>query len=369
MSAADMQYTMIIFLAVFSMVIMSRVVRYNDLLDTRKKRQFIAAFLIVILAAVSEWTGNYLNGRMEGLRLLHILAKAADHTLSPVIAMIFAGIMTNEKTAKRLLIPLLVHGILECISGWLGFIYTVDTQNIYHHGSCYWIYVVFYLFCSIYFLVAAWKFGRKYQTNSRVILELTLAFLVVGLFSSMIWSEVRVSYITISIDAIIVYIYYTEVIEKTDILTGLLNRRSYESHIRNLREASEILFFDVDEFKEINDTYGHSVGDLCLERVGHAILRSYGNKGNCYRIGGDEFCVILNRNLDSVTMLNHAFAERMNKEREKDKRIPYVSVGHAFFDPEKNDIESAVNEADKQMYYWKQKRKSERNHIRQKHSS
>lgn len=360
MNAADMQYTATIFLTFFSMLIMILMVQYNDLLEGKKKWELTLAFVFVIIAAAAEWISNYINGRLESWRIIHILSKATDHTLAPVISMIFTGIMTNEKTAKKLLIPLVIHGILEFASGWLGFIYIIDAQNVYHHGPAYGIYVAFYLFCTAYFLLAAWRFGNRYQTGNRVILELILAFLVTGLFSSMIWSGIRVSYICLAIDAIVVYIYYAQILEKTDSLTGLLNRRSYEVHIRNLRKPCMILFFDVDDFKSSNDRYGHPFGDLCLERVGYAILKVYGGRGNCYRIGGDEFCVILDKETDSVQELNHVFMERLGKEREKENRIPFVSVGYVFFDPEKNDIESAICEADKEMYRWKQKRKEER---------
>ena len=78
-----------------------------------------------------------------------------------------------------------------------------------------------------------------------------------------------------------VYILYSELTQKIDTLTHLLNRRSYESRPASLRGHAVIYYFDVDEFKSVNDTFGHGVGDAVLAEVGY-----------CYRIGGDEFCVI-----------------------------------------------------------------------------
>lgn len=78
-----------------------------------------------------------------------------------------------------------------------------------------------------------------------------------------------------------VYILYSELTQKIDTLTRLLNRRSYESRLASLRGHAVIYYFDVDEFKSVNDTFGHGVGDAVLAEVGY-----------CYRIGGDEFCVI-----------------------------------------------------------------------------
>ncbi len=86
-----------------------------------------------------------------------------------------------------------------------------------------------------------------------------------------------------AVDVLMVYILYSELTQKIDTLTHLLNRRSYESRLASLRGHAVIYYFDVDEFKSVNDTFGHGVGDAVLAEVGY-----------CYRIGGDEFCIIAN---------------------------------------------------------------------------
>ena len=68
-----------------------------------------------------------------------------------------------------------------------------------------------------------------------------------------------------------VYILYSELTQKIDTLTHLLNRRSYESRLASLRGHAVIYYFDVDEFKSVNDTFGHGVGDAVLAEVGSTI--------------------------------------------------------------------------------------------------
>lgn len=99
-----------------------------------------------------------------------------------------------------------------------------------------------------------------------------------------------------AIDTIIVYVYYTGILEKMDSKTGLLNRRSYESHMVNMERSADVLFFDVDDFKYVNDHYGYQFGDQCRKTVGSTLKAVYGSEGYCYRVGGDEFCVLLERN-------------------------------------------------------------------------
>ena len=82
--------------------------------------------------------------------------------------------------------------------------------------------------------------------------------------------------------------------------------------------------------------------------------------GHCYRIGGDEFCVLLEKKLGSVEELNRSFHDKMDRFRSEDKRIPHVSIGYIFFNPEKTDVESAIKEADAQMYRVKKANKTMR---------
>lgn len=362
----DLQYTVTIYMTLFALIIMFMIVWNNDLLENKKKLQFFGIFGTIIAAAIAEWLGVYLEGAPPEMRVVHILAKTMDHSLAPMIGLLFAQVISSKANQVRLWIPLAIHAVLELVSGWLGFIYYIDQNNHYIHGKYYWIYVVVYLFYSVYFLAQAWRFGNKYQNNNKGILGMTLLFFVSGVTLGMVYSQIRVAYICVAIDTIIIYVYYTGIIEKMDSMTGLLNRRSYESRIVNMEKKVRVLFFDVDNFKYINDNYGHQFGDECLRIVGRAIRAVYGVNGYCYRIGGDEFCVLLEKKKESVENLYDQFFRYLDKMREKDERIPYVSVGDSRFDPKTTDIESAIKEADMKMYKWKQKKKQEKSFLEDK---
>jgi diguanylate cyclase (GGDEF)-like protein len=86
-----------------------------------------------------------------------------------------------------------------------------------------------------------------------------------------------------------------------DALTGLLNRRSFDEDILStldkLQESTlvgtALTILDVDHFKSINDTFGHSVGDQVLRMIGHALLEMVRRDDRVYRYGGEEFVILL----------------------------------------------------------------------------
>lgn len=143
-----------------------------------------------------------------------------------------------------------------------------------------------------------------------------------------------------------------------DELTGSFNRRYFkqilEIELNRIREDDTeacIVFIDVDDFKYINDTYGHIVGDEALKFFSGALRNSIRSTDIYARMAGDEFVVLFlgcNENVAEQRM--HNIKEKISKERlgkvkiEFSYGITYVNKDSAF------TSESILNEADKKMY-------------------
>ena len=103
-----------------------------------------------------------------------------------------------------------------------------------------------------------------------------------------------------------------EVLARTDPLTSLMNRRSFfeqvDAELAAGRRPLSLLLLDVDDFKSINDEFGHVVGDEILNRIGR-LLEAETREGDLIaRLGGDEFCVAL---LDADVHATELTAERL----------------------------------------------------------
>lgn len=87
---------------------------------------------------------------------------------------------------------------------------------------------------------------------------------------------------------------------RTDQLTGILNKRSFEGMVDSVlksRDSSKchaLILIDVDNFKGINDNFGHAYGDKVLAGVGEMLRKTFRSEDILGRIGGDEFCVLMN---------------------------------------------------------------------------
>jgi diguanylate cyclase (GGDEF)-like protein len=141
-----------------------------------------------------------------------------------------------------------------------------------------------------------------------------------------------------------------------DQLTGVLNRRSLPTRLEEAREnGATILFFDLDDFKQINDVRGHHAGDACLRLFARAVKDVFGSDDRVIRFAGDEFIVITDE-LDPTTISSRISMIRQRLEA-RPPGSPEVrfSVGMSVLQRH-GDPESALLEADRAMYLAKASR-------------
>lgn len=251
---------------------------------------------------------------------------------------------------KPVLAVACVHAVLEVISAFTGFIFYVDGNNVYHHGQFYYIYVAVLMAGIIFFTWVTMRESRNQYGMRRMLIATIPLLLICGMVFQYIEDGVRVIWLCVSVAIMMLYNTSIELTQNTDSLTHLLNRRYYESIIASLNKPSVIFYFDVDDFKNVNDTYGHSMGDKVLMDVGGCIQAVFSRSGSCYRIGGDEFCAILDINEDEAEKYIRTFHSSMDIIRAKSPEMPYVSVGYARYNPETDDIADVVSRADSYMY-------------------
>ena len=353
-------YFAIIFLTGFIMVIMLLMIPNNEMLDDPVKLRMRLMAVIVIVAAISEWLGVWMNGAPIWSRPIHIAVKIVEFSVAPVISFVCAGMIGRVKNWKLIKGFLIVHALVELLSGFTGFIFYVDEHNVYHHGTCYWIYLGTLLVGMVLFIFVVLNESRHQYGTHKVMMIFLSIFTVCGLAFQYLGEEVRVIWLCTAVDVLIIYILYVELTQNTDALTHLMNRRYYENRIAGLKESALIFYFDVDDFKSVNDTYGHRFGDVSLATIGRTMYAIFNKVGYCYRIGGDEFAAITQIPVHEAEAYCENLMRAMEMQRMREPKLPYVSVGYAYFDPEQNSIADVINAADAMMYERKRASKGAR---------
>lgn len=166
-----------------------------------------------------------------------------------------------------------------------------------------------------------------------------------------------------SMAAFFAYILELENASVTDSLTGLYNRR-YLSHLyyNDSDKQFSVMFIDIDDFKEVNDSFGHDIGDLLLLQISARLKQSVRKTDILVRYGGDEFVICFQHLVDNQDI---EFVAGKIKDSIKE---PFTIDGHTFrisasigissMQGTSNSLKDLISDADQAMYGIKQNEKN-----------
>ncbi len=157
-----------------------------------------------------------------------------------------------------------------------------------------------------------------------------------------------------------------EGLSRTDELTGLLNRRGFLGELRRAvararrtGETGVVIYGDIDQFKEVNDRYGHAAGDEALRQAGQLIAGAVREIDAVARLGGDEFAILLAdtswRNGRKRTRALQGMLDRIACDFSGVRIEARMSLGAASYGAE-DDPEALLERADADMYGNKRRR-------------
>jgi diguanylate cyclase (GGDEF)-like protein len=159
-------------------------------------------------------------------------------------------------------------------------------------------------------------------------------------------------------------IAYLEELATSDELTQVLNRRGFEAELKRIlarakrtTEHGALAYIDLDEFKPINDTYGHAAGDEVLRKVANILVEKTRDTDVVGRLGGDEFAIILvNTSRESVLDRAEALNKLLNEASitwEGHRLTIHASFGLQAYQSD-DDADYLLKSADAAMYKIKQ---------------
>ncbi|NKI19167.1 diguanylate cyclase [Spongiibacter sp. KMU-166] len=147
-----------------------------------------------------------------------------------------------------------------------------------------------------------------------------------------------------------------------DTLTGVCNRSGFLNYCEQLagkQKSYRLVFLDINNFKPINDIFGHDVGDLTLQAFSKRISDSLRSQDFVSRIGGDEFAIIIDADDDHTALL-----ERLARELNEPIQVGEItldlrtSIGTADYPSDGNDPLTLLQVADSRMYEHKESSRS-----------
>lgn len=278
----------------------------------------------------------------------------------------------RKKATVRLMKPLgilLVANALFCLLSLVfGWVYTIDDMNVYHRGPLFFIPVV--LDFGLVFLTTAYMIASRKKLGSHHFFNLMIfPFLpVLGMLTQLFFYHVPIIMNCVALSILIIFLNIQNLNIYTDHLTGIYNRKRLDKymedriHSQGSQRSFAGILIDVDDFKEINDTYGHGHGDVVLREVAQMLRSCLRNNDFIARYGGDEFFIVVDtgnrRVLEEIIWRIQCCLEKLNSSEEL-KRHVSLSMGYDIYNPKSGQsVEDFQKSIDTRMYDIKRRSKS-----------
>lgn len=332
----------------------------NTIISAQKRTAYVTAIMLTIAVISAEVSAAIFDGMGQGFYIPNILANIAGFSLSPFIPIFLAAVFdeTLLHQVKYYCIPIWANFVLILSSPWTGWVFSVSAQNQYSRGPFFGVYIATYLFALLILMRSNHRQFRQYQASERHFLMILYSIFFIGTTLQLLFPFIHASWHCITLILVMYYLFQRELQFKYDILTNVLNRYAFEKSMDQLNgvDNTGIILFDLDRFKEINDQFGHAKGDYYLKVAASMIDSSFKQVGHCYRIGGDEFCVLAsNTSEPDIKECIEEMLKTNQTAKAADSSVPAISYGYCIYGKDKHtDILHAFQEADKRMYWHKQ---------------
>lgn len=331
----------------------------NTTLNSNRKKPFLAGILLVIIIILAEAGTIFTGIERLNLRSLNIFSNVLGFALTPMIPIVITLIFNRKTltTHRVWLLPTLINIVAAVLSPIFGFIFYIYANNQYLRGEAFFIFIVAYIINYLFLVIRTLDMGKKYNYP---IMRKMLALSFFTIAGTSIQLAVPLAYSSWHCVTLALFLYYllmSEFDSSFDMLTGLYNRANFDKAAREIGDltALSVIILDIDDFKDVNDTYGHDYGDHVIKTVASVIRESFNHGYRCYRYGGDEF-VVIGHETDSekIEFQLKMMTSTLSEIRKQGNPLPTVSYGYSvFLGGTTLNFDKVLKEADDQMYRFK----------------
>ena len=228
--------------------------------------------------------------------------------LSPILPSLWLlyvhfQVFSEERKTRQLYYPLFainaINAAILVLSQFFGWYYYIDSDNIYHRGPLF----LLPAFITVTLILVAFVMTVKHRKRLEKKHFLSLVFFAfppfVCIILQIIFYGMSLMLNSVVFSLLVVFLNIQNRSVYTDYLTGVNNRKKLDTYLKKKVSAStedksfSAILIDLNNFKSINDNFGHDMGDNALETAANLLKSCLRSNDFIARYGGDEFCIIL----------------------------------------------------------------------------
>lgn len=248
---------------------------------------------------------------------------------------------------------------MNIINFFMPVSFYITGQNVYERRPLsYFYYVIIFYYCFVAMLVTR-RYEKENGSRGFLNIKMFLIPILIGAGLQFMFYGLSLAWLSAAVGLVGLYMMQQNELAYIDPVVDIYNRQ-YLNHMLSgwISTEKNIVgaMIDIDHFKNINDSYGHSEGDKALKALADILNAKRKENERVFRFAGDEFIVL--KLTDDPNGLNPTM-EEINKaidEYNRNNSLPYkleISYGSSYFEPGKNDFDSFMKQMDDNMYKMK----------------
>ena len=260
-------------------------------------------------------------------------------------------------------IPALLISLMSLLNLFTDVFFTISAENVYQRTP---LSLLTYIVTHAYLvagIVIVYRSKRKIRKYLFLPMVLFLAPVFAGSLLQLFFYGYSFIWVSVSIGLVTLYINIQNEVSAVDFLTGLYNRPYLNRYLEEAKQRPDCvlggIMLDIDSFKEINDTFGHSVGDSALRDMGILLHDTIDSKDFAARYAGDEFVIIRpitkKEEIQQLMEKLHQEADRFNSTQHRPYQLAF-SMGYGIFSPRTDTPDAFLRQMDEAMYQDKKRK-------------
>ena len=349
-----------------ALLFISRIRRYanNDQIEFQV---FTLIAILTLIACFVDFFAFYAEGKPgPAWRVINILSNTYCFVANPLFISCWClfedvKLYHSRNRIKKIytyaFIPAIILGGIAIINIFVPIVFRIDGANHYERlpfSYAYYIVDLCYVFFGIYVFK---KYEQKYGKVRFFPIFLMIGPIFMGCALQVIFYGISLIWVSMAIGMTAIYMSLQNEFSYLDKLTGLYNRAYLDYYLENASKDPHKrlggIMIDVDYFKKINDTYGHSAGDEALLDVARVINFAKTDKAIATRFAGDEFILLLKATNDAemqrIIKNIQDEVELFNETEGREYKLS-LSLGYAIYSPEKESLDDFLKHMDDNMY-------------------
>jgi len=332
-----------------------------------EEKMYYAMIVINIMQCIIEVVTFLLNGKIE-YRTLTVVLNVLLFSNSLIFSFfwtIYADykLFADMRRIRRIYPFIAIPAVLMIIGCFINLVtpvfFVIDEYNVYQRTDLFFLtYVVTYSYL-VYGVVLISMYRKKVHKYLFLPAVLFMIPVVIGSALQFAFYGYSLVWLGVSIGMLWLFINVQNEASYVDMLSGLFNRQYLNDillmHSRKGDKGSILagIMLDIDGFKEINNKFGHLVGDEAISAVGKILHTAVGSKGISCRYGGDEFIILMKTDsqkevMDMIDTVRTKAA--LFNEAEKTPYQIHFSIGHSTYQSGHESTDAFLKRIDTAMY-------------------